>query len=315
MTLTEALEAYYRGNYNDVIDTLKHFALKGDLQSAYILGDCYVRGLGTDINYQEALRWLKETAQRNHKLAQRDLAQLYRSGKIGRDYETAVKWFQMAAESGETFSMYELSEMYFYGLGVPKSLSNSTKWLRKAADNGHGYAQAELGRRLIGCHRVKKNLVNAYKWSSLGGDLPEKFAKKHGMTKSQVDEANEKIEKWRQAHVYPKGCRLFCLVYYSIKYLNKPALAKGYLKEFSAVYPLYDDPISGFAYAVQAVQNARYNCWWQWVAYKTELEAKSDVEAVFTTKREFWTNQNSDKTFVTGFVRKFGDLPDIPSDF
>jgi TPR repeat protein len=66
---------------------------------------CYQNGVGTSVNYQEALRWYLKAANDGYVLAQYNLADLYRLGytELGLLTEAkleAVRWYRMADEQG-----------------------------------------------------------------------------------------------------------------------------------------------------------------------------------------------------------------------
>lgn len=54
--------------------------------------------------------------------------------KVPQNYSEAVKWFQKAAEQGDTMAQRNLGLTYTTGTGVTQNHSKAMKWFRKAAE-------------------------------------------------------------------------------------------------------------------------------------------------------------------------------------
>ena len=63
-----------------------------------------------------------------------------------KNYETAAKWFHLAAERGLARSQLNLGNRYALGQGVKQDYVEAAKWIRLAADQGHPIAQLNLGK-------------------------------------------------------------------------------------------------------------------------------------------------------------------------
>ena len=63
-----------------------------------------------------------------------------------KDYGEALKWYQKAADQGNSDAQFILGFMYSKGDGVKKDYGEALKWCQKAADQGHDGAQAVLKR-------------------------------------------------------------------------------------------------------------------------------------------------------------------------
>jgi hypothetical protein len=62
----------------------------------------------------------------------------YQMGEgMPKDYEEAVKWYRKAANKDHTQAQYNLAQMYRRGQGVLKDDKEATKWYKKAANKGH----------------------------------------------------------------------------------------------------------------------------------------------------------------------------------
>jgi len=62
---------------------------------------------------------------------------MYRKGRgVTQDYETAAKWYRLAAEKGHTKSQYNLGSMYANGQGVIQDYVHAHMWWNIAASSG-----------------------------------------------------------------------------------------------------------------------------------------------------------------------------------
>jgi uncharacterized protein len=127
------LEAYNNDDYATAFQEFTDGALQGDATSMNNLGKMYAEGLGTTV-----------------------------------DYEEAVKWYRRAAEFGEARAQYNLGLAYDRGVGVPLSAAEAVKWYQVGAEFGDAFAQNSLGVKLArGEGDLDQDFVHAYMWFSL----------------------------------------------------------------------------------------------------------------------------------------------------
>lgn len=66
----------------------------------------------------------------------RKIADNFFSGRgircVGKNIDKAIYWYKKLAEAGNVESMYKLAEIYRYGQGVEKNLSEAVEWLNMA---------------------------------------------------------------------------------------------------------------------------------------------------------------------------------------
>ena len=107
-------------------------AAAGNTRALGKLGDMYYFGWGTDVDYEEAIRWY-EAAGKEGRYAFYKIGDMYRSG-AGADlnYEKAMEWYKKGADKGEVRAMLALADMYFFGLGVEKDYKKYLEWRKKA---------------------------------------------------------------------------------------------------------------------------------------------------------------------------------------
>jgi len=53
------------------------------------------------------------------------------------DYAEALKWYRKSADQGEAIGQTQLGFMYYFGQGVSKNLTEAKKWFHKAALQGN----------------------------------------------------------------------------------------------------------------------------------------------------------------------------------
>ncbi len=93
-------------DFNRALGFYQQVGQKGDVEAAYILGQMYQMGLGTDANEKIAAKWYQKAAEKGHPQAQVNLGVLYVTGKNSlQDFERAHMWFNIAAASGDGTAM------------------------------------------------------------------------------------------------------------------------------------------------------------------------------------------------------------------
>ena len=55
-----------------------------------------------------------------------------------------MKWYQRAAEMGDSYSQRNIGDLYYYGYGVSQDHQKAKEWYQKAADNGDSDAKEAL---------------------------------------------------------------------------------------------------------------------------------------------------------------------------
>ncbi|CAG8438460.1 17150_t:CDS:2 [Acaulospora morrowiae] len=116
----------------------------------------FILGIFTDDSKQK-LEWYQKAADNDVKLAQKELAKMYRGGYYGlkKDKAKAIKLYNAAAkptvhygydEKGNQYAQYSLGECYELGLlKVKKNPKTALKWYKEAAKQGYMLALARLG--------------------------------------------------------------------------------------------------------------------------------------------------------------------------
>ncbi len=136
-----------------------------NMDANYMLGKCYLDGLGVSKNETAALRWMEEPARQGIADAQFVVGKAQLEGVgIKKDEEEAVSWFKKATQQGHKDAQYLLGRCYHEGLGVSKDETEAIKWFKVSSMQGQMEAQYLLGKcYLEGCG-VKKDEKEAVKW-------------------------------------------------------------------------------------------------------------------------------------------------------
>ena len=100
------------------------------------------------------------------------------------DYETAVRFYNLAGENGVPPAYFELGLMYLDGKGVPQDDAEAARLIELSARLNYPHAQAKLGVMYYNGQGVIQNTETAYMWldvgfkngSSVAGENREKVA-------------------------------------------------------------------------------------------------------------------------------------------
>ena len=147
-------------------------------------------------DYGTALQIFTLLAEKGDLVAQLNLANLYREGKVvSKDYKAAVKWFNHSATQGTAVAQYHLGVAYSFGLGVVPDYEIALKWYVKSAEQGNAFAQHHLSLLYYFGNGVPEDKKYAYMWANLaslsGFEMAEQLRQvlTEQMTASQIDEA------------------------------------------------------------------------------------------------------------------------------
>ena len=81
---------------------------------------------------------MKQTlAEQGDAVAQFNLGVMYQQGQgVSQDYQTALKWYALAAEQGDAKAQFVLGVMYQQGQGVLQDYVTAHMWANMASMNG-----------------------------------------------------------------------------------------------------------------------------------------------------------------------------------
>jgi len=114
-------------------------------EEQHSLGVRYLKGIGVNKNYQEAIKWFTLSATQEYPDSQLLLGKIYYYGEFVKpDFKKAIMWNTLAAAQGLSSAQYMLGLIYEYGHGVQENKVEAKKWYSLAAAQGLPEAQEKL---------------------------------------------------------------------------------------------------------------------------------------------------------------------------
>lgn len=95
-----------------------------------------------------------------------------RSAYEAGEYTKALQIFERLSEAGNGQAQYDLSQMYFQGIGTPMSIEQGWMWMNRAAEKGNIQAMLELGVR----YQASTGLENGEEMALCGFKKPPGLA-------------------------------------------------------------------------------------------------------------------------------------------
>ena len=108
----------------------------GDADAQMWLGAAYEQGWFGNVNFTEALKWFRKSAEQGNPDAQNSLGQMYEDGEgVTQNYAIAAKWYKRAAEhfpnlGGAGAGRNNLGMLYLSGQGVPRDYVQAFVWFK-----------------------------------------------------------------------------------------------------------------------------------------------------------------------------------------
>tara|TARA_R110002110_G_scaffold58355_6_gene165888 strand:+ start:6409 stop:7041 length:633 start_codon:yes stop_codon:yes gene_type:complete len=137
-----ACQAYNQGAYFTAFHDLMPFAVRGDAQAQFAVGEMLRAGNGTRRNREEAVIWTRRAAEQGHSAAQCNLGiSLFRGWGTRADPQAAIDWWLRAAINKNAHAMFNLGSVLARGHYVKRDLVRSYWWMSEASLNG--YAKAD----------------------------------------------------------------------------------------------------------------------------------------------------------------------------
>ena len=131
------------------------------IQADYEAGVKLLNGNGVKQDLSEAVRLIKNAAEKGHKAAQTHLGVLYATGKgIQKDEVLAAYWYRKSADQGDSDAQNFLGLLY----GVKQNYLQSFFWYKKSAEQGNANAQNFLGVLYENGQSVNQDYSRAFFW-------------------------------------------------------------------------------------------------------------------------------------------------------
>ena len=108
-----ALDLLKNGSPDRAFLMMKTVAESGrHVDAMFNLGMFYIRGIGTDANVGEGIKWLMKAAETGDDQAAYNVAIFYHDGKIvARDLHKALYWYKVSADLGNKKAMFEYAKL------------------------------------------------------------------------------------------------------------------------------------------------------------------------------------------------------------
>lgn len=187
----------------DKIKELIEKAKKGDVEAQTQLGEAYLHGIDTKVDYKKAMEWSKKAAAKKSYRAMTNIGIIYLEGLgVEKDYKKAFKSLSDGADGGDMKAPKYLGIIYQNGLGQKKSFDTAAFYYEIADSSGDMSVRYNLGKiyEMAGNYEKsleiykktedKMNNVTAPMYEALG-DL---YANGKGVKKN-LKEASEWYEK------------------------------------------------------------------------------------------------------------------------
>lgn len=125
---------------------LRKAAEAGDARAQHRLGLEYFLGRMMPRDFAEAAKWVRKAAEAGHVDAQSSYGGFLRYGwGVEKNLAEAVEWYRKAAVQGDKHGEYHLGMCYAYGwLGIGKDFEEARKWLQLAAEKNYRDAKYQL---------------------------------------------------------------------------------------------------------------------------------------------------------------------------
>lgn len=128
----------------------------------WMLGLCYVNGVGVAQDSRKAIDLLQKAASQEHPVAQNMLGECYRIGNhVQKDLARAFNLFQMAVKQKLPDAFCNLGLYYENGQGVAIDLKRADEFYAMALEKEHPEAQVRLAYRYYYGKGLKKDLTKA----------------------------------------------------------------------------------------------------------------------------------------------------------
>ena len=182
---------------DEIVAAYKKAAEMGCTEAQDYLGNWYEEGEnGLPVDYQEAYRWYQKAAEQGDSYAQYDIGWLFDNGLgVKENKREAVKWFKRAASKNNVSAIYRLGLCYYFANGVGMDRREALKLFRKAAKDNHAGAICKIGDYYYEGCLVEENKEEALKYYEKAAELGSSLAKERlDEIKHNAEQSEDKNE-------------------------------------------------------------------------------------------------------------------------
>jgi len=149
----------------DILNSALQAADAGDVSAISNLGFMYVKGIGTEKNEENGMKWYRKAAELGHLTSQFNLGVMYAKGRgVEQNYVESLKWYKMAAEQGDLTAQSTIGKMFAKGIGCEKNSESARTWYQKAASKGDVISQYNLGNMYAKGIGTEVDEFEAFRW-------------------------------------------------------------------------------------------------------------------------------------------------------
>lgn len=174
----QGVAAYRAGQPGAAADSFRRAAVRGHVESQYVLstmldageappqepsesarwehlaaeqGHCYAQAnlsfrCYAASNFDEAFTWCQRAADADLPWAQYHLGLMFQKGEgTAPSAADAAFWYRLAAYQDYPEAQQRLAGLYYFGDGLPRDYQEAAAWYRRAAEQGNAEAQFQLG--------------------------------------------------------------------------------------------------------------------------------------------------------------------------
>ncbi|MCH2175326.1 MAG: sel1 repeat family protein [Lentisphaeria bacterium] len=152
-------------------------AKAGHVPAMYKLGFCYSAGVGTELDPETGIIWIRRAAVKGYADAEFFMGHsiMVNPHSQEADITDSANWLRKAAIQGHAGANANLGLLYLKGVGVPKNTNLALKHLGQAARKGNTLAMFNLGHMYRAGYGVTKDHQHALEYYEQGaeaGDIP-----------------------------------------------------------------------------------------------------------------------------------------------
>lgn len=158
----------------EAVRLLKDGAERGDKECQNHLGWCYETGSAIETNWKTAYRWYMSAAQQGYSLAQYNIGICLKAGRgMPTNEDEAIKWFLKAANQNNEDAQFELAELY----RARRRFIDAAPWLKIAAESGNVQAMRALADMYRRGEGTPVQLAEAVKWTARADEKAKRKSK------------------------------------------------------------------------------------------------------------------------------------------
>ncbi|KAJ3101451.1 Leucine-rich repeat serine/threonine-protein kinase 2, partial [Phlyctochytrium planicorne] len=184
---------------NAEFERRKKEAESGNVESQLWMGNQLKDGnkaFNVDTNPVEAFKWFQMAAEKGNSEAEERVGDMYREGKgVEQNQREGFKWYLKAVRQGNASVENKIGNCYLKGEGISKSVAEGVKWIKRAADKADAEAQCDLGRCYFEGLGVPKDHAMAMIWFAKAG-FQDLARGKKGMGDCFITQNPQEAFKW-----------------------------------------------------------------------------------------------------------------------